>query len=167
MNIIKDKLTEPNKAVLFVANPSSMQVKFVFSIIFCRLIVLLSGNLKAHMEGVHLKIESDCHRCRQEFSNVSNFKRHAKNCLSQIIECDICKAEFISEDILKSHRREQVHFPSKCSQCDKKFVDNIDHNYRNIVDKPLRSFLKIQKFEVDSSCSILWKPKFSRKKIKF
>ena len=63
-----------------------------------------------------------------------------------------------------------VYKISKVEQIGEKLhkdFNDLENSYKNIVDKPMKSFLKIRKYEVDNSTEKVCIPKFERTKINF
>lgn len=64
----------------------------------------------------------------------------------------------LSIHLIRKHKKDEV----KCTHCGKEFGNSThlkDHarQVHGEIDKPLRSFLKMRKFEVDSSCEQIFK----------
>jgi KRAB domain-containing zinc finger protein len=74
----------------------------------CSLTFASAGKLKKHRQQVHKRRASasfKCHRCKQQFKNVNDFKKHAKNQHKDVrpFQCGSCSFASKTKKALQNH----------------------------------------------------------------
>ena len=119
-------------------------------------------------------MDVQCQMCGV-FKSAANMSKHVSRDHGTESKCGICKVIFKSKALLKEHEG-RVHTDAiACENCSKggkveqagehlhKLFNDFDITFRSIINKPLKSFMKIEKLEVNQCTDKICYPKLKNK----